>query len=230
MSEMWDSTAPKLVRLSNGELLHADLVVYCTGAVPNVGFLKGSGIQCLRGVVVDASMRTSMPGVYAAGDCAERYDTHTGRGVISGVQPNAADQAYCAALNMVGKRAVQRGVRQIDVMDTMGLIATSLGQWQGVRGGQWVEYCDSRNYQYLRLEFGGDVLVGCNTVGLTEYAGLLRGLIQQQVRLGEWKGRLLENPLLVKDAYRDCVQQQYMWQASPFHAPTSAHGPVMRVV
>ena len=229
-AEMWDLASPKLVRLSTGVQLEADLVVHCTGAVPNVGFLKGSGIKCLRGVVVDASMQTSMPGVYAAGDCAERFDTHTGRSIISGVQPNAADQAYCAALNMTGKRAVQRGVRRIDVVDTMGLISSSFGQWQGMRGGQWVEYCDSRSYQYLRLEFGRDMLVGCNAVGLTEYSGILRGLIQHQVRLGEWKNRLLENPLLVKEAYRDCVQEQYMWQASAFHAPAAAQASALRAL
>ena len=226
MSELWDVTSPKLVRLSGGELLQADLVVYCTGTVPNVGFLRGSGIRCLSGVIVDASMQTSMPGVYAAGDCAERFDPQTGRSIISGVHPNAADQAYCAALNMTGKRAFQRGVRQIDVVDTMGLISSSFGQWQGARGGQWVEYCDSRNYQYLRLEFSRDLLVGCNAVGMTEYSGILRGLIQQQVRLADWKNKLLENPLLIKEAYRDCVQQQYMWQASPFHAPGVSQPPV----
>lgn len=218
-----DMDGSKLVRLSSGEQLQADLVVYCTGATPNIGFLNSSGIKCLQGVVVDECMRTNLPDVYAAGDCAERFDPLTGRSVIAGVQPNAADQAYCAALNMTGKRAFQRGVRSIDVVDTMGLISSSFGQWQGMRGGQWVEYCDTRNFQYLRLEFGSDVLVGGTTIGFTEHAPILRGLIQQHVRLGEWKDRLLNNPLLIEDAYRDCVQQQYMWQASAFHAPQPAH-------
>lgn len=220
----------KFVRLSSGEQLQADLVIYCTGTTPNTGFLDGSGIRCLQGVVVDECMRTNLPDIYAAGDCAERFDPLAGRSVIAGVQPNAADQAYCAALNMAGKRAFQYGVRRIDVIDTMGLISSSLGQWQGVRSGQWVEYCDTRNFHYLRLEFGGDVLVGCTTVGFTGYATILGGLIQQHVRLGEWKDRLLNNPLLVEDAYRDCVQRQYIWQASAFYAPAAPHGPSLRVV
>lgn len=223
MDGSWSGKSSKLVRLSSGEQLQADLVVYCTGATPNIGFLNGSGIKCLQGVVVDECMRTNLPNVYAAGDCAERFDPLAGRGVIASVQPNAADQAYCAALNMTGKRAFQRGVRCIDVVDTIGLISSSFGQWQGVRGGQWVEYCDTRNFQYLRLEFGSDVLVGGITIGFTEHAAILRGLIQQHVRLGEWMDRLLNNPLLIEDAYRDCVQQQYMWQASAFHAPQSTH-------
>ncbi|QDZ27307.1 NAD(P)/FAD-dependent oxidoreductase [Noviherbaspirillum sp. UKPF54] len=218
-----DSTSPRSVRLSNGEQLQADLIVYSVGSEPNIGFLKGCGIKCLRGVVVDASMQTSMPGVYAAGDCAETFDPETGRSIISGVQPNAADQAYCAALNMAGKHAFQRSARQIDVLDTMGLISSSFGQWQGVRGGQWVEFSDSCNFRYLRLEFRRDVLIGCNAIGLTEHSGILRALIRQQVRLGEWKDKLLHNPLALKEAYSECVQQQYTRQASAFYVPRAYH-------
>lgn len=218
-SSLHDIASSRIVRLSSGEQLPADLVVYSTGTAPNIGFLRGSGIRCLQGVVVDASMRTNVEGIYAAGDCAETFDCATGASFIAGVQPNAADQAYCAALNMTGRNAFQRGVRQIDVLDTMGLISSSFGQWQGVRGGQWVEVADELNYRYLRLEFSKDVLIGCNAVGITEYAGILRGLIRHQVRLGEWKDILLRDPTRLKDAYSECVQQQYVRQASAFHSP-----------
>ena len=221
-------SAPPIARLSNGEQLQADLIVHCTGSVPNVGFLKGSGIRCLQGVVVDASMQTSMPGVYAAGDCAETYDSVTGRSFIAGVQTNAADQAYCAALNMSGKHAFQRGVRQIDVVDTMGLVSSSFGQWQGVRGGQWVEYADRQGFRYLRLEFSHDVLIGCNAVGLTEYSTVLRSLISNHVRLGEWKARLLQDPTRVADAYAACVEQRCIEQASVFHVPAGMPSGDMR--
>jgi hypothetical protein len=43
--------------------------------------------------------------------------------------------------------------------------------------------------------------VGANTVGLTEHAGVLRGLIEGKVRLGAWKQRLLQNPTLLMEAY-----------------------------
>lgn len=229
-SSMLREPCARLVRLSNGQQLEADLIVHATGTQPNVEFLKGSGVRCLQGVVVDASMQTNIPGIYAAGDCAESFDVETGRSVIAGVQPNAADQAYCAALNMVGKHAFQRGVRQIDVVDTMGLISSSFGQWQGVRGGQWVEANDLQTFRYMRLEFSRDVLIGCNTVGVTEHASILRALIQYQVRLGEWKDRLLQDPSLLKQAYSECVQEQYVGQASAFHTPSGVPDAVPRHV
>ena len=48
-------------------------------------------------------MQTNVQGIYAAGDCAEAFDTITGKDVVSAIQPNAADQAYCAGMNMAGE-------------------------------------------------------------------------------------------------------------------------------
>jgi NAD(P)H-nitrite reductase large subunit len=198
---------PLVARLSDGRQLHADLIVCATGVKPNVGFLGGSGIKCSQGILVDASMQTNLHGIYAAGDCAESFDNDSGRTMISGVQPNAADQAYCAALNMTGQRAFQHGVRQIDVLDTLGLVSASFGQWRGVSGGEWVEMSDDRNFRYLRLEFNKDVLVGSNAIGLTEHASVLRDLIRHRVELGEWKDRLLQNPTLLREAYTACAER-----------------------
>ncbi len=62
------------VRFSDGRTEEYDLVIQATGVRPNVGFLSGSGIKCLAGVLVDERMQTSVPGIYAAGDCAEAFD------------------------------------------------------------------------------------------------------------------------------------------------------------
>jgi NAD(P)H-nitrite reductase large subunit len=206
--------SPLIARLSSGETLQADLIICATGVKPNISFLRGSGIKCSQGILVDASMQTNIPGIYAAGDCAEAFDAVSGRNVISGVQPNASDQAYCAALNMTGTHAFQRDIRQIDVIDTLGLISTSFGQWRGVSGGQWVEFSDDRNFKYLRLEFNKDVLVGSNSIGLTEHASVLRDLIRHRIALGEWKDKLLQDPTRLKEAYSACAQQRYARQAA----------------
>ena len=152
--------APLTVRLSNGKQLAVDLVISAAGVQPNIGFLEDSGIQCLQGVLTDERMQTNVPGVYAAGDCAEAFDVITGKTIVSAIQPNAADQAYCAGMNMAGKQAELRGVTQINVLDTLGLVSTSFGQWEGVPGGEHAELTDEANFRYIRLEFDGDVLVG----------------------------------------------------------------------
>ena len=200
--------AAMAVRLSNGVTVDADLVISATGVTPNVAFLKDSGIACARGVLANEYLESSMPGVYAAGDCAEALDLVSGEHVVSAVQPNAADQAYCAGLNMAGKKTVLGGVTQINVLDTHGLISSSFGAWQGVPGGEHAEAADAANYRFLRLEFDGDLLVGANSIGLTDHVGVLRGLIQSRVKLGPWKDRLLRDPLALMEAYLATAQAQ----------------------
>ena len=199
------------VKLSNGQTVDADLVISATGVKPNIGFLQSSGVTCAHGVVTDEHLQTNVPGIYAAGDCAEALDVASGKHVVSAIQPNAADEAYCAAMNMAGKKTALRGVTQINVLDTLGLVSTSFGLWEGVPGGEHAELRDEANFRFLRLEFSGDVLVGANSVGLTEHVGVLRGLIQSRVRLGAWKDRLMQNPLALMEAYLACAQAQSAW-------------------
>ncbi len=196
------------VRLSTGAVLDADLVISATGVKPNIGFLAGSGVTCLQGVLTDEHLQTSVPGIYAAGDCAEAFDKVYQKTIVSAIQPNAADQARAAALNMVGQCAELRGVTQINVLDTLGLISTSFGEWQGVVGGEHVELTDRAAGRHLSLQFEGDVMVGCNSIGWTEHVGVMRGLVEGRVPLGEWKDRLLADPTRLMDAYLATAQAQ----------------------
>ena len=192
---------PLMVRLSTGQMLEADLVISATGVKPNIGFLENSGIKCLQGVLTDEHLQTSVEGIYAAGDCAEAFDKVSNTTIVSAIQPNAAEQARVAALNMVGQRADLKGVTQINVLDTLGLISASFGQWQGVPGGQHVELTDLQADRHLSLQFNGDQLVGCNSIGWTEHVGVMRGLVEGQVSLGEWKDKLLADPTRLMEAY-----------------------------
>ena len=200
------------VELSSGRRLQADLVIVAAGVKPNVDFLRASGIACQRGVLTDDRMRSSQPPVYAAGDCAEAFDAVTGKPVVSAIQPNAAEQAAVAAVNMAGGEARLRGVPTINVLDTLGLVSTSFGRWEGVPGGEHVEQRDDERFRYLRLEFDGDVLIGANTVGHTEHVGLLRGLVEGRVALKEWKDRLRADPTRLPEAYLARAQAQQDWR------------------
>jgi NAD(P)H-nitrite reductase large subunit len=205
---------PLSVRLSNGEKLNADLVISATGVKPTIGFLEQSGIRCKLGVLTDAHMQTNVAGIYAAGDCAEAFDKFTGRHVVSAIQPNAAEEARVAGLNMAGRAAELQGVTQINVLDTLGLVSTSFGEWQGVPGGDQVELTDAGAGRHLSLQFQGDVMVGCNSVGWTEHVGVLRGLVEGQVKLGAWKDRLKEDPTRLMEAYLASAQAQNQWRGA----------------
>ena len=203
-----DASPVMKVKLSTGTVIEADLVISATGVKPNIGFLEDSGIKCLVGVLTDEHLQTSVPGIYAAGDCAEAFDKVSGKTIVSAIQPNAAEQARVAALNMVGKVTELPGVTQINVLDTLGLISASFGQWDGVPGGDHVELTDQAANRHLSLQFSGDQLVGCNAVGWTEAVGVMRGLVEGGVHLGEWKDHLLQDPTQLQKAYLACAQAQ----------------------
>ncbi len=202
------SSAPMRVRLSTGEKIDADLVISATGVRPNIGFLENSGITCLVGVLTDEHLQTNVPGIYAAGDCAEAFDKVSGTTIVSAIQPNAAEQARVAALNMIGQTAELKGVTQINVLDTLGMISASFGKWDGVPGGEHVELTDAPNGRHLSLQFSGDTLVGCNAIGWVQHVGVMRGLVEGQVKLGDWKDKLLEDPTLLMAAYLARAQAQ----------------------
>ncbi|MEY4979995.1 MAG: NADH-dependent phenylglyoxylate dehydrogenase subunit epsilon [Pseudomonadota bacterium] len=202
------------VRLSTGEHLEADLVISATGVRPNIGFLENSGVRCLVGVLTDETLQTNVPGIYAAGDCAEAFDKVSGKTIVSAIQPNAAEQARVAALNMVGQPAELKGVTQINVLDTLGLISTSFGNWEGLPGGEHAELTDRASGRHLSLQFKNDVMVGCNSVGWTEHVGVMRGLVEGQVHLGEWKDKLMHDPTRLMDAYLAAAQGQGQWSGA----------------
>jgi NAD(P)H-nitrite reductase large subunit len=212
--EAIDAGTPLSVRLSNGKRVPADLVISATGVKPAIGFLQDSGITCLLGILTDERMQTNVPGIYAAGDCAEAFDKISGKMMVSAIQPNAADQARVAALNMAGQKASLPGVTQINVLDTLGLISASFGDWQGVPGGEHVELTDRQAGRHLSLQFRDDVMVGCNSIGWTEHVGVLRGLVEGQVRLGPWKDHLKEDPTRLMEAYLAAAQAQNQWQGA----------------
>jgi sulfur carrier protein ThiS len=132
----------------------ADLVICAAGVKPNIGFLAGSGIEIGRGIRVDQHMQTSVPDIYAAGDVTEALGFHSGQPELNAIQPNAADQARVAAHNMAGDPSASQGSLAINVLDTLGLISTSFGHWQGV--GDGVEQVDEASFRYLSLQFKDD--------------------------------------------------------------------------
>ncbi|MGB7503055.1 MAG: FAD-dependent oxidoreductase [Azonexus sp.] len=195
---------PLTVTLTTGDQLACDLLIVAAGVAPNVAFLEGTDVHVAKGVLVDDTMQTSVPGIYAAGDVAEAPDLFSGRHLVAAIQPNAADQARIAALNMAGQPARMNGVLAINVLDSMGMISSSFGEWQGVTGGEGVERADEASGRYISLQFDGDVLVGATAIGLTGHVGALRGLIQSRTRLGHWKEKLLETPTRFVEAFVAC--------------------------
>ncbi|MCK5669281.1 MAG: NAD(P)/FAD-dependent oxidoreductase [Gammaproteobacteria bacterium] len=194
------------VKLDNGKVLDADLVISATGVRSNIQFLEGSNIDTELGILVNNRLQSNHPDVYAAGDVCQGKDFSTGEYSVQAIQPTAADHGRIAAMNMAGRDTIHQGSINLNVLDTMGLISSSYGLWMGVDGGDSAELNDPDRYRYISLQFEDDVLVGAQSLGLTQHVGVLRGLIQSRIKLGKWKDHLIKDPTRIMEAYLGCTQ------------------------
>ena len=91
--------------LPGGGWLDADLIVTAVGVRPCTGWLDGSGVDLGNGIVVDSRLQTSVPGVYAAGDCAAFWSGRYGRRLRVEHWDTALHAPTVAAANALGAGA-----------------------------------------------------------------------------------------------------------------------------
>ena len=97
-----ESVEPGGLALPGGSWLAADEVVTAVGVRPATGWLDGSGVALDNGVAVDERLRASVPGVYAAGDCAAFWSLRYGRRLRVEHWDTALHAPQVAAANALG--------------------------------------------------------------------------------------------------------------------------------
>jgi NADPH-dependent 2,4-dienoyl-CoA reductase/sulfur reductase-like enzyme len=90
------------VRLQNGSVIPAELIVVGIGVLPNTQLAQSAGLTCGNGIKVDEYGRTSGPDIFAAGDAVEYPDVFLGRTIRSENWMHAQNQALAVARNMLG--------------------------------------------------------------------------------------------------------------------------------
>ena len=98
------------VRLGDGHVLPADLVILGVGAAPNVETAVAAGLRQDNGIAVDAHMRSSDPSILAIGDCTSFSHWQAGRQLRLESVQNATDQAKNAAKTIAGRPVPYRDV------------------------------------------------------------------------------------------------------------------------
>lgn len=150
------------VRFSDGESLPADLVVMAAGIRPNIELAQRAGLPCARGILVDDTLQSFDPRVYAVGECVSH------RGVAYGLVAPLFEQArVCAShLAMQGYRRYLGSLTSTKLKVT-GIELFSAGDFAGGPGTQSITLDDPTTGSYRKLVLKNDVLVGACLYGDT---------------------------------------------------------------
>ena len=181
------------VTLKSGDFIPCDTVVVAIGVRPAAGFLKGSGIEVNRGIVVDNTMQTTLKDVYSAGDVAEAADFFSGQKNPMPIWPDAYIQGDIAGTAMAGGDKRYEGGLAMNSIEFFKVSTISMGVTNPKDPSVYEihTFQDIQNYQYRKIVLQNDRLVGAVLVGNVDRAGIFAGLIREKVDMAPFKESLL---------------------------------------
>jgi len=163
--------------LASGKTLDFDLLVIAVGVRPNIHLLKEIGAKTVRGIVTDCYAQTSLPDIYAAGDCTESVDVSTGENRVLALLPNAYIQGECAGIHMAGGNKPYDKAIPMNAIGFFGLHVLTAGSYDGE------EYITKSAGVYKRIVVKDNHLVGFILIGDVARAGIYTHLIKDRIPL-----------------------------------------------
>ncbi len=184
------------VELEDGRTLPAGLVLVGKGVRPNVQLVRRAGGRVGQGITVNERLETTLPGVYAAGDCVEVQDLLTGAKTNSALWTLAVEQGRIAGCNMAGRpRRYSPPLTRLYAAQFGSVPFVSVGDVRG--DGETAAFQKDRVYR--KLCFREDRLVGFIMVGWVERAGIYTALVRRGRPLGRLKQKLLDGTVSAAD-------------------------------
>ena len=173
------------VRLQDGRAYPAHLVVMAVGIRPATMLARTGGLQIGRGIKVDDDFVTSVPGIYAIGECAEH------RGTCCGLVEPAYEQAKALARLLAGMPARYESGVMGAALKVSGVPVFSMGDFEGGAGGaQAILLEDQAAALYRKLVVRDGRLAGAVLFGDTAEALWYRDLIRQQAPIAPIRSSL----------------------------------------
>ena len=163
--------------LTGGEELSFDILVTAVGVRPNTELVAAAGGAVEKGIVVDASGRTSLPDVFAAGDCVESTDLTTGKRGVIAILPNAYLLGHAAGVTMAGGEAAFDDAMPMNAGGFFGVHLVTAGSYEGDA------HVTRTENGYRKLVTKDGLLKGFIIVGDIRRAGIYTALIRSQTPL-----------------------------------------------
>jgi nitrite reductase (NADH) large subunit len=174
------------VRFKDGSEIPADLVVMTAGVRPNIELAKASGLHCERAVVVDDTLQTYDPRVYAVGECVQH------RSATFGLVAPIWEQARVCGAHLAGA-GHRRYVQQTSPtrLKVTGVDLYSVGDFIGGEGSEDLVLRDAKRGVYKRLVLKDNRVAGAVHYGDEQDGPWYFGLIQKGTDIGPIRHHLL---------------------------------------
>lgn len=163
--------------LKSGTELEFDVLVVAVGVRPNIGLAAEAGAKTERGIVTNEKCETTLPDIYAAGDCAQSHDITTGQDRVLALLPNAYMQGECAGINMAGGEKRFDKAIPMNAIGFFGLHIITAGTYDGE------VYAVQKEQAYKKLFTKENRLMGYILIGEIERAGIYTSLIREKTPL-----------------------------------------------
>ncbi|WP_151832937.1 nitrite reductase small subunit NirD [Acinetobacter ursingii] len=183
------------VRLKDGTILDADLVIFAVGIRPNIALAQSAGLRCHRGILVNDTMQTFDPSIYAVGECIEH------RGQTFGLVEPLWGQAFICATHLAEHGSLtfksptvptQLKVSGVDVFSA-GRIDLEQSNASAISKEDYEDIIlnDDKRQIYKRIIIQKDKVIGAVLFGDTEDGMWYAELIADQTPVSTFRNKLL---------------------------------------
>ncbi len=177
------------VLLKSGDVLPCDFLIVAVGVRPAITLAKNFGLTVNRGIVTNTHMQTSVPDIYAAGDCVESYDILDGTQKILALWPNAVRQGRIAGASMAGHAdELFDGGMPLNSVGFFGLKVMTCGIINPADESGYEIVRIAKGQQYKKFVMQNNMLKGFILINAPNRAGLYTTLIRDGVDLATIDG------------------------------------------
>ncbi|MEB5928461.1 nitrite reductase small subunit NirD [Acinetobacter schindleri] len=174
------------VKLKDGTVLDADLVVFAVGIRPNMALAQSAGLRCNRGVLVNDTMQTFDPSIYAVGECIEH------RGQTFGLVEPLWGQAFICASHLAEHGSLTFKAPTVPTqLKVSGCDVFSAGDFEPKEDFEDIVLNDEKRQIYKRIIIQKDRVIGAVLFGDTEDGAWYAELITDQTPITSIRNKLL---------------------------------------
>lgn len=196
------------VTTTRGETIPCEMVAVAIGARLRIDLAQAAGLDVERGILVNETMQTSQPDVFAAGDVGQVYDPVTGKKSLDLLWNPAREQGKAAGLNMAGKSAVYHRAVAVNILRLGGVMTSIIGSIgsgknespQSIMRGSsetWqllpntIAVAKGGGVNQLRLILGEQTIAGALLMGEQTLSLPLQELVSRHIDISSIRSELL---------------------------------------